>query len=516
MRRRATPVGMVATALLVVMCAVGAVVATEPSHSTVRWWSHVRLLADDSMRGRDSGSEGYRRAARHVVSQFERAGVRPLGEAGYYQRVPLHAVKIQAAQSSVILKFPGGGHKELRWLHQIGVYPVTGLPETFDAPLAFSGWQIPDDLDVTGKILVALAPPRFVPGPRGYAQTPRPGYAGTLVIESAAGPEPVRWPAFSSVTMTVADTPLPALAPGRPFGFNFNPADAEDLFRGSGHTYREIRALADAGQRLPSFPLAVTMQGRMRFESFELSSENIVGVVRGADPVLADEYIVVSAHLDGYGVGEAVKGDRIYNGAFDDAAYVATLIELAARLHDSGQHLKRSILFCVFTAEERGLLGSQYFIAHPTVPKERIVANINLDMLRPIFPLKSLTTIALEDSTLGDAARRVAEPMGIAIKPDAEPDRLLLRRSDLWSFLQAGIPGLAFVFGYEPGSREQAIYRRWYVERYHSPADDVDQPWNPAAAALFNEFFAHLVETIANSSMRPTWKPGSTLAHPSR
>ena len=336
------------------------------------------------------------------------------------------------------------------------------------------------------------------------------------MIESAAGPEPVRWPAFSSVTMTLADTPLPALASGRPLGLSFNPADAEDLFRGSGHTYREMLALADTGQRLPSFPLAVTMQGRMRFENLELSSENVIGVVRGADPVLADEYIVVSAHLDGYGVGEAVKGDRIYNGAFDDAAYVATLIELAARLHDSGQRLKRSVLFCVFTAEERGLLGSQYFMAHPTVPKERIVANINLDMLRPIFPLKSLTTIALEDSTLGEVARRVAEPLGIAIKPDAEPDRLLLRRSDLWNFLQAGIPGLAFVFGYEPGSREEAVYRRWYAERYHSPADDVKQPWDPAAAALFNEFFGQLIETIANGPARPAWRAGSTLAQPLR
>ena len=143
----------------------------------------------------------------------------------------------------------------------------------------------------------------------------------------------------------------------------------------------------------------------MKFESAELKSDNVLGVLRGSDAELSNEYVVVSAHLDGYGVGEAWNGDRIYNGAFDDAAYVATLIDLAEKLHASGKRLKRSLLFAVVTGEEKGLLGSRYFVAHPTVPKERMVANINLDQLRPIFPLKTLTTLALEDSTLGDTVR---------------------------------------------------------------------------------------------------------------
>jgi hypothetical protein len=399
-------------------------------------------------------------------------------------------------------------------LQQISLVPRTGIPETFDAALAFSGWQIPDDLDVRGKILVALAPPRFVPGPRGYAQTPRPGYWGTLVVETAAGPEPVRWPSFSSVFMMLANVPLPAQPPGSPSGFNFNPADAEELFVGSGHTYRELRALADAGERLPSFPMAVRLQGRMKFDTRELRSNNVIAVLRGDDAILADEYVVVSAHLDGYGIGAPVKNDRIYNGAFDDAAYVATLIDLAERRRASGQRLKRSVLFCVFTAEEKGLLGSQYFTAHPTVPKERMVANINLDTLRPIFPLTSLTTLALDDSTLGDVARRVGESMNIQIKPDAEPGRLLLRRSDQWNFLQAGVPALAFVFGYESGLPEEGIYRRWYAERYHSPSDDVNQPWNPEGAARFNDFFNRLVEAVANDPGRPAWKPGTAFGPP--
>ena len=210
--------------------------------------------------------------------------------------------------------------------------------------------------------------------------------------------------------------------------------------------------------------------------------------------------------------GEPIKGDRLYNGAFDDAAYVATLLDLAQQWKQSGVHLRRSILFAVVTGEEKGLLGSRYFVAHPTVPKDRLVANINLDQLRPLFPLNILTMLALDDSTLGETARAIAEPMGIHIQPDPEPERNLLRRSDHFSFLQIGVPSTGFIFGYRPDSPEEAVYRKWYADRYHSPSDDLKQPWDPQAAARFNDFFRRLVEAVANADRRPQWKPGSKLA----
>ena len=242
-------------------------------------------------------------------------------------------------------------------------------------------------------------------------------------------------------------------------------------------------------------------------------SDNILAALPGSDAALAGEYVVVSAHLDGYGIGEPWNGDPIYNGAFDDAAYVATLIEMAERLHESGTKLpKRSLLFAVVTAEEKGLLGSKYFTAHPTLKKEQFVANLNLDQLRPIFPLKTLTTLALEESTLGETVRQVAEPMGIRIQPDLEPERRLLTRSDHYSFMQIGVPAVGFIFGFEKGSPEEVVYRRWYAERYHSPADDLKQPWVPEAAARFNEFYRRLVEAVANAAQRPRWKAGSSFA----
>jgi Peptidase family M28 len=461
------------------------------------------------MQGRDTGSAGFRRAAAYVADRFRRANLKAVVGDSFYQEVPLHAVDFVAAQSTVTLIRPDGTAVPWRWLHDIMIYPQAGIPATFDAPLGFTGWETPAEL-VGGRILAALAPPRFVAGPRGYAQTPPAGYVGTLVIDSEEGPEPVRWPPFSTTTMTLADTPLPAQAPGTPSGFEVNPASADALFEGSPHRYSELRAMATRGQRLPSFWMATRLRGRVVLQTRDLASPNVVAMLPGSDPQLANEAVVVSAHLDGYGVGEPVDGDAIYNGAFDDAAYVATLIDFAEQLHQSGRRFKRSLIFCAFTGEERGLLGSQYFVKHlPAGP--RIVANINLDALRPIFPLRILTVLGLDDSTLGDAARDVAGRQGLQVQADPEPERVLQRRSDQISFLRSGIPALAFVFGYKPGSPEEATYRRWYVARYHAPSDDVTQPWDPDAAERFNRFFADLVSTVADAPAAPTWKAGTSF-----
>ncbi|HEV8397306.1 MAG TPA: M28 family peptidase [Vicinamibacterales bacterium] len=246
------------------------------------------MLAADSMEGREAGSAGHRKAAEYVAGRFAAAGLTAAGEGGFYQPVPLHAVRV--------------------------------VPET------------PADM---------VPPPRFVPGPRGYAQTPPRGYYGTITIESSAGPEPMRWPSFLSTIAQLADAPLPSRAPGSTSNFQANAADAEALFEGSGHTYAELRAMADAGQRLPSFPMSTRLRGRLVTDTREFSSDNVIAMLRGSDAALANEYVVVSAHLDGYGIGEAINGDRIYNGAFDDAAYVATLIDLAETLQSSRRRFKR-------------------------------------------------------------------------------------------------------------------------------------------------------------------------------
>jgi Zn-dependent M28 family amino/carboxypeptidase len=224
---------------------------------------------------------------------------------------------------------------------------------------------------------------------------------------------------------------------------------------------------------------------------------------------MRDQAIVLSAHLDGYGYGEPVRGDRIYNGTLDDAAYVALLIRLAERRE--GRPFRRPILFAAWTGEEKGLLGSRWYVAHPIVPLSRTAGVVNLDQLRPIFPLELMTVHALEDTTLGEDARAVANGLGIAVQNDPEPARNLLRRTDHWPFMQAGVPGVNFVFGYRPGSESERIYRQWYRTGYHKPQDDLDQPMDWKAAADFNSFFYTLVERVADQPRAPAWKPGSSL-----
>ncbi len=461
-------------------------VAVEPNAATKRWWSHVVALSGDDLQGRDAASEGYKKAARYVVTQFEKNGLKPAGEHGYYQTVPLHELRFQPAQSEVAI-VRGDVRLALAWLRQIGIAAREGLPSTIDGPLVFMGEQ---GGDAEGKVVVAL---------NGHAPRNLSGAVALVSIDNPNAIEPPRWPIQYAVSMRLRDTP-PAPGRGGPPALRFNPADAEVLFAGSGHTYKELYA---ASGPLPSFPLVGSLRASMKFTGADEESDNILAVLPGSDPVLSKEYVVISAHLDGYGIGEPWGADAIYNGAFDDAAYVATLIDFAEALKAAHQTTKRSILFCVVTAEEKGLLGSKYFTAHPTIPPAQMVADINLDQLRPIFPLKTLTMLALDQSTLGETAKRVAASMDIRIQPDPEPARNLLRRSDHWNFIQIGVPSTGFIFGFEKGTPDEAAYREWYAKRYHSPLDDLNQPWLPEAAAKFNDFFAKLVTTIADAPERP-------------
>ena len=481
--------------------------AVEPNAATKRWWSHIVALSNDSMRGRDTGSPEHRAAQEYVVRNLERNGVRAAGQKGCFQSVPLRSLRMAGDRSSAKLTTLGR-ERALGWLRDIAGPTATGLPASLSGPLVFAGSDNAAGLPVQGAILVRLNGPRLL-GLPAPPELPA-GVIASLGIDSVLGPEPSRWPAQNAVAMTLADSDLPR-ARGVP-AFRFNPASAEALFEGSGHTYKEVLDLATAGKPVPSFALKGTLALAMAFDEATLASDNVIGVLPGTDPALAGQHIVVSAHIDGYGLGTPWDGDGIYNGAFDDAAYVATLIDFAERLRETGTKLRRPVLFAIFTGEEKGLLGSRYYTKHLTVPREQLAANVNLDQLRPIFPLHTLTMHSVDDSTLGDTARGIAQAMGISIQKDPEPLRNLVRRSDNFPFLEIGVPATGFVFGYKPGTSDEVAYRRWYQDRYHTPKDDLDQPWVPEAAARFNDFFEKLVTTLANADAAPSWKPGSAFA----
>ena len=199
--------------------------------------------------------------------------------------------------------------------------------------------------------------------------------------------------------------------------------------------------------------------------------------------------MAVIAHLDHLGVGEPIHGKTIYPGAMDDASGVASVLETARTLSQSGRHPKRSVLFLIFTAEEKGLLGSRFFVGHPTVPESSIVADLNLDMFMPIFTLTKLHVQGLEQSTLADQVRAAGMEHHIEIAGDPEPDRNSFARTDQYSFVQAGVPALAMKFGWTAGSPEYRAWRAWLAKRYHSTDDDLTQPVDLAAAAQFTEKF---------------------------
>jgi Zn-dependent M28 family amino/carboxypeptidase len=257
-------------------------------------------------------------------------------------------------------------------------------------------------------------------------------------------------------------------------------------------------ALADAQKPLPRFALNKSVRATVVGERSTVESPNIVAKLEGSDPVLKKEYIVVSAHLDHLGVGAPIHGKTIYSGAMDDASGVATVLETAKAFGESKVRPKRSILFVIFTAEEKGLLGSRYFAGHPTVPEGSIKSALNLDMFMPLFALKKLHVQGLEQSTLQIDAKKVGEAHHIVIAGDPEPDRNSFIRTDQYSFVQAGVPALAMKFGWEAGSPEYKAWRGWLAERYHSTADDLSQPVDLVAAAQFNSFYYDLARTVAD------------------
>jgi hypothetical protein len=278
---------------------------------------------------------------------------------------------------------------------------------------------------------------------------------------------------------------------------------------GSGHTIEELDRLVADKKPLPRFPLTGTLHAQAALKRTPIDSENVIGIVEGSDPRLKNEYVVMSAHLDHLGIGRPVNGDSIYNGAMDDASGVASVIEIARLLKASAIKTKRSVLFMAQTAEEKGELGSKYLAGHPTVPFDTLVADINLDMFLPLYPLKVIEVQGLAESSLGDTVRAAAKVQGVDVQTDREPEQNRFIRSDQYSFIKRGIPSLAFKFGYEFGSPEEKIRRAWVRDVYHKPNDDVKQPVDTEAAATFDRVIMGLLERVANDSARPTWNDTS-------
>ena len=505
--------GVAMAALLLAPLTLAGCAAAGPDAEVESWWRTTAALSGDDMEGRDAGSAGYDRAAALVADRFKAAGLLPAGDNGtYFQSMAVHEVAVRSAGTSFTLVRADGSTRPLRFLHEIAVNASTALPATLDGTLAFRGYCSPAEVqDVAGKVVVCFGARRTGMNTAGQ-RIDAVRAAGARAIITVDDPgfdiEPPRWPvAYArSVAFAGADN---ANGPGFPI-MRLKAETFADLIEGSGQEASAVLAAGSASRQLPLFEIPARLRASFRVEQSDYRSANVLAVLPGTDPGLAQEAVLLTAHLDGYGYGEAVDGDGLYNGALDDAAYVATIIQLAEMR--GGRGFRRPVVFAAVTGEEKGLLGSYWLADHPTPNAPLPVAVLNLDQLRPLYPLTILTTLAVDDTTLGQTAREIASEMGIEVRPDMEPERNLLRRTDHWPFMQKGVPGISFIFGFDPGTPAEEAYRQWYRTRYHTPLDDMTTPIDRKAAGDFNRFYRTLVQRVADADSRPTWTPGSPLA----
>lgn len=510
---------------------------TDSSQLAKGWWAHVQYLADDGLEGRLTGTEGYRKAAQSVADHFKQYGLQPAGTQGYFQPVKFDVQRVIAAESKLTLK-NSGVEASIQLGRDALLASRLPQPRSIAAPLVFAGYglHIPaatyddfDGLDVRGKVIVYInGGPSNIAGALKASARSGQEFIGFVEGKGALGiitiPNPkamdIPWPrmalAASQAGMRLANPELQD-SHGPLFTATWNPEHAEELLAGSGHSLKELLAIADAGQPMPHFALKTAIQASVSTRNEQVESPNVVGVLPGSDPKLKNEYVVYSAHLDHVGVGEPINGDKIYNGAMDNASGIASMLEVAEALREGHVTLKRSILFVAVCAEEKGLLGSRYFAAKPTVPANAMMADLNTDMFLPIFPLNYLTVYGAEESTLGDDIKAAAGPLDIRLLPDSHPDRNIFIRSDQYNFIRAGIPAIMPAFGALPNSPEEKIAAEWLKNRYHAASDDVNQPVDFAAVAKFDKLMTMLIERVADASARPQWKANSyfrKFAHP--
>jgi Zn-dependent M28 family amino/carboxypeptidase len=500
-----------------------------------RWWSHVEYLASDALEGRNTGSEGHRKVAEYVASQFAQAGLKPAGGDGsFIQPVSFLTKQLDEGASSLALR-TSAGTKNLQLGDDASIRTSVDPASSLDAELVFVGYglKIPEihhddfaDVETKGRVAVYLGgAPSATPGAlaahyqataQRWAAMRAAGIVGTISLANPNHLE-MTWARSSPnrllATMQLTD-PRVNETQGDQISITWNPGRADELFAGTGHTFKEIVNAAEAGKPLPHFTIDARIQAKTVVKRSQVVSQNIAGIYTGT--AKSDEYVVVSSHIDHLGTGPAVDGDTIFNGAMDNASGVASMLEMAQRLHETQAKTGRSILFVAVTGEEKGLLGSKYFAMNPTVPVKSIVADINVDMFLPLYPFKILTVYGLDESTLGADAKAAGARMGVKVQPDPEPVRNVFTRSDQYSFILRGIPSVMVDIGNEKGSKEEQAEKDWLATRYHGRTDDVRQPIDRAAAVKFNDLLMSLVVRVANENRRPEWNKSSFFRRFSR
>ena len=508
------------------------VVAAGKAIAPAKLEAHVRTLADDKMEGRGTGTRGYDMAAQYVAEQMQAMGLVPGGRGGYLQPVPFVRADLKPGACSFALLKPGEA-VPLEVGKDVILSPdYLRAKWTTEAQLVFAGYGVSapelgyDDfanLDVRGKVLVTFrgAPPRFPNDQRAYYSNgvvkdqiaSARGAIGILQIQKPDDEARAPW------ERNIRQSKLPGFrwldAGGAPANVqaaielagSFSPQAEPRVFEGSPKTYAQ--AVADAeSSRVQSFPLAWSVKAERVTEQTRTSSPNVVGVLHGSDPKLRNECIVVSAHLDHLGISEPVKGDSINNGAYDNASGTAMMLEVARAFASLKVKPKRSLVFLNVTGEEKGLQGSDYFARNDAPDSLDVVGDVNLDMVLLLRPLTKVVPIGGEHTSFGPLVERAAKLAGLDTAPDPLPAEVVFVRSDQFSFIKQGVPAVFPVSGNDGSAAGADEVAHWRVEHYHSPSDDMNQPFDWPSGAKFTSMAFWTAWMAADAREAPRWNPG--------
>ena len=498
--------------------------------------AHMRFLSDGALEGRASDGRGYAIAAAYVAAQMEALDLAPAGGTdSYLQKVPMRKATLDETATSLVLLRDG---REEALALPDEFYALADRMRTateVEAPVVFAGFGITapelghDDykgIDARGKIVATVwgAPKRFEATERAHFSNnsvkqeiaAAHGAVGYLAIMTPDDLERYRWewllPQARAGTMGWLDgqgVPNDAHPELRGIA-RLNGRGAERLLRGAPKSPEEIYAAARSGAP-PVFDLPVKARLKIASRHSGFDGSNVLGLLRGSDPRRRDEQVVLSAHLDHLGLCPPVNGDEVCHGAYDNASGVATLLEIARAFAAMRPAPRRSILFAVVTGEEKGLLGSDYLARHPAGPGA-VVANVNIDgAVGILYPPADVVALGAEHSTLKGPVEAAARALGYALSPDPMPEESIFVRSDQYSFVRQGVPSVFIVDGGKsarPGVDGLALIRTWLTTLYHTPADNMSQPFDFASAAKGARLNFLVARNIAQADARPVWNRG--------
>ena len=508
---------------------IGAAPPAEPlEQAAQRIRADVEFLADDLLEGRDTGSRGYDVAAAYVAAQFRSIGLQPGGSDGsWYQQVPFRRASRQGPLSASLAI--GGRIVALKPGVDFAARPsIAQQMRAIDAPLVFVGYGVSDrrlgidnyaGADVRGKIVVVLqGTPRGLPSEIAAhldsvkaATAAAKGAAGLIEI-AGTGQRP------GSANLAYYDRPVvdwidptgKAASANARLGIQgaISRAAAERLFAAGRQDLSRILGAARGrrGTRAFDLPARLRMSDRMDWQNF--TSANVIGVLPGSDPRLSQDHVVLMGHLDHLGKAAGAKPgeDSIYNGAIDNAAGVATMLEAAREFVASGKPPRRSVLFIANTGEERGLRGADYFAANPTVPVARIVAAVDLDMPMLLYPFTDVIAFGGEHSTIARDIAQAGQAMGVSVSPDPMPEEAIFVRSDHYRFVTRGIPAILLMTGHANGGK--AEWEKFLGDVYHKPHDDLEQKILWDQGARYAQLNYRIARALADADSRPLWYRG--------